>query len=74
MIQDGKRQWRRYMERLADYRTFLESHGFDHLLGDPERLIYSTVREVSGHRVGLAGFNTAWSCGREGEHGRLWMA
>jgi len=43
MVQGGGLQWRRYMERLADYRTFLEEHGFDHLLDDPERLIYATT-------------------------------
>ena len=74
MIHNGGLQWRRYMERLSDYRAFLERHGFEHLLTDPDRLIWSTVREVKGLRVGLAGFNSAWSCCRNGERGRLWMA
>ncbi|NJL27691.1 MAG: SUMF1/EgtB/PvdO family nonheme iron enzyme [Thermoanaerobaculia bacterium] len=74
MIHEGNRQWRRYMERLADYRRFLETQGFTHLLADPERLIYAAVREIRGLRVGIAGFNTAWSCCRNGERGRLWMA
>ena len=74
MIHEGGLQWRRYMERLSDYRTFLETRGFDHLLDDPDRLIYSTLREVGGRQIGIAGFNTAWSCCRNGERGRLWMA
>ena len=45
-----------------------------HLLEDPERLIYATVRTVRGVRIGVAGFNTAWSCCRDKERGRLWMA
>lgn len=74
LIQAGGLRWRYYMERLRDYRTFLEESGFRHLLDDPERLIYSTVREVNGIRVGVAGFNSAWSCCRDGERGHLWMA
>ena len=74
MVQGGGLQWRRYMERLRDYRAFLEKYGFAHLLTDPDRLIWSTIREVRGHQIGLAGFNTAWSCCRDGERGHLWMA
>ena len=83
MIHKGGLQWRRYMERLGAYRAFLKTRGFDHLLdsqrdgtthADPSRLIYSAIRRVDGLRVGIAGFNTAWSCCRNGERGRLWMA
>lgn len=74
LIHQGGMRWRFYMERLAAYRQFLETHGFTHLLDDPERLIYATVREIGGLRLGVAGFNTAWSCCRDGERGRLWMA
>ncbi|MCP4659315.1 MAG: NACHT domain-containing protein, partial [bacterium] len=49
-------------------------HGLKHLLDDPERLVYGAVRSVAGLQVGIAGFNTAWSCCRDGERGRLWMA
>ncbi len=82
-IQAGDLHWKRIMERLGAYRSFLEERGFNHLLdpeadgtthADPSRLIYSAVREVDGLRVGIAGFNTAWSCCRNGERGRLWMA
>ncbi len=74
LIDEGGPDWRRYIERLGDYRAFLEGHGFDHLLDDREHLIYSTVRSVGGLQVGIAGFNTAWSCCQDGERGRLWMA
>ncbi len=74
LIQQGKIQWRRYLERLGDYRDFLKRHGLNHLLDDEERLIYGTVRTVAGLRVGIAGFNTAWSSCRDGEKGKLWMA
>ena len=67
--------WRRLMERLEDYRDFLDYHGrLAHLLPDRERLIYGVKRRISGLSVGIAGFNSAWSCGRDGERGNLWMA
>jgi hypothetical protein len=74
MIHAKEVQWKRYMERLDAYRTFLADAGYDHLLQDPERLIYTARREVNGVRVGIAGFNSAWSCARDGENGKLWLA
>ncbi len=74
LMHRGGPRWRFYTERLRQYREFLERKELEHLLDDAERLIWSTVREVAGLRVGVAGFNTAWSCGRDGERGKLWMA
>ncbi len=68
-----KRQWQRFLERLEDYRAFLHDRGYHHLLRDPEgRLIFADSREIGGLRVGIAGFNSAWSCGQDREKGRLW--
>lgn len=74
MLQMNQIQWQRYQERLGDYRAFLDQHGFDHLLGQADHLIHANLREVNGWRLGIAGFNTAWSCCRSPERGRLWMA
>ena len=76
LIQQMETDWRSLLGRLDDYAQFLESYGYDHLLTGRERLIYADAREVAGLRVGIAGFNSAWSsrgAGRE-EMGRLWMA
>ena len=73
-IQSNDRQWRTYMDRLDPYRAFLCTHGYDHLLADPDRLIYAVQREVHGKRIGIAGFNSVWSCGRNQEKGKLWVA
>lgn len=73
MIRDANRQWERYMERLHEYRAFLERHGYEHLLADPSRLIYAHDVDVQGVKVGVAGFNSAWSCSRNGEKGKLWV-
>jgi tetratricopeptide (TPR) repeat protein len=73
LIQRKPLQWKRYVERLEDYRLFLEKHGYGHLLQDPERLTYALTREISGNRINIVGLNSAWSCCRNGEKGKLWM-
>lgn len=73
-INKADNDWKRWMQRLDDYRNFLESNGYSHLVQDEDRLIYGTCRKVSGFDVGIVGFNTAWSCSRDGEKGKLWWA
>lgn len=73
MIRTGNVQWQRYMDRLTAYVGFLRDNGYNHLLDDPQRLIYAVVREVSGLRVGIGGLNSAWSCCRDKEKGKLWF-
>jgi Leucine-rich repeat (LRR) protein len=75
-IKDGGVEWQRIISRLNDYEHFLQTYGYDHLLTGRDRLIYVNARECNGLRVGIAGFNSAWSSrgiGRD-EMGRLWMA
>ena len=75
-IQSAGIDWQQLLHRLDDYAHFLKAKGYDHLLTGRDRLIYADAREFDGLRVGIAGFNSAWSSrgvGRE-EMGRLWMA
>ncbi len=72
LLKEGGTQWRSIAGRLGEYRAFLERHGYHHLLDDPRRLLYTSVREIRGLKLGIAGFNTAWSCCRDGERGKLW--
>ncbi|MBD2742364.1 leucine-rich repeat domain-containing protein [Coleofasciculus sp. FACHB-1120] len=75
-IQNTNANWQQLLHRLDDYAHFLKTYGYDHLLTGRDRLIYADAREFNGLRVGIAGFNSAWSSrgvGRE-EMGRLWMA
>ncbi|WP_089718941.1 leucine-rich repeat domain-containing protein, partial [Candidatus Entotheonella palauensis] len=76
VVQQAGGDWQRLLSRLDDYAHFLASHGYDHLLTSREHLIYADAREVGGLRVGIAGFNSAWSSRGAGraEMGRLWMA
>jgi formylglycine-generating enzyme required for sulfatase activity len=74
LIQDAGFDWRMGMARLAPYLEFLRASDLAHLLEDANRAIWSAVRTIGGRRVGIAGFNSAWSCGRDQERGRLWAA
>jgi 3',5'-cyclic AMP phosphodiesterase CpdA len=71
-IREANDQWREFMKRLADYSDFLKAAGYGHVIQDPDRLVYTAIRRIHGIRVGVAGFNTAWSCARDGEKGQLW--
>jgi len=73
MIHGNTLQWRRCLERLCSYRTFLEQN-YPHLLQDPDRLIYALTRNVRDYKINVVGLNSAWSCCRDNEKGKLWMA
>jgi tetratricopeptide (TPR) repeat protein/3',5'-cyclic AMP phosphodiesterase CpdA len=73
IIESKGAQWDRFASRLNEYREFLRKYNYKHLLDDPERLTYSIVREVRGSKISVAGFNSAWSCGRDEEKGKLWL-
>ena len=76
LIHKGGLPWERVFDRLSDYAHFLRTYDYEHLLTKPELLIYADVRELDGCRVGISGFNSAWSsrgAGREEKAG-LWMA
>ena len=36
-------------------------------------MCYAVPREIRGLKVSIVGLNSAWSCGRDGEKGRLWL-
>ena len=73
MIRKGAREWRAYFDRLVPFGKFLADRGYSHLLTDPLRLTYAVTRHAGGRSIGIAGFNSAWSCSRDGEEGRLWL-
>ncbi|MBK7829236.1 metallophosphoesterase [Nannocystis sp.] len=73
MIRDADPDWQLIAERQHAYLKFLNDLGATHLLADPKRLIFDAVREIAGLKVGIAGFNSAWSCKGDKEKGQLWM-
>ncbi|HKI06281.1 MAG TPA: metallophosphoesterase [Thermoanaerobaculia bacterium] len=72
LLQDAGEEWQHFMARFQDYKTFIEEF-YPHLAEDSSRLLYAVTREISGLKVGIAGFNSAWSCGSDGEKSKLWL-
>ena len=74
-IQNLKTEWKSIMNRLADYRSFLDVNGYAHLLQDKDRLTYSVDRSIyEDVVVRVVGLNSAWSCYHDDEKGHLWLA
>ncbi|MCX6584498.1 MAG: metallophosphoesterase [Candidatus Aminicenantes bacterium] len=70
-----KDDWKGFIRSLKEYRQFLELNGYDHpLKKDRDRLIYAVETEINHVKVGIAGFNSAWSSWQDNEKGKLWLA
>jgi len=74
LINKADQDWNDFAVRLSDYKQFLKEFEYNHLLEYPERLIYAVNREINGIKLGIAGFNSAWSCWQDKEKGRIWLA
>lgn len=74
LIKNNNLQWKRYMERLNDYKDFLSNNNYQHLLDDSDRLIHSNTYNVNGFKVGIACLNSAWSSHSSDEDkAKLWL-
>jgi formylglycine-generating enzyme required for sulfatase activity len=63
---------RRALERLQDYGTFVERF-LPHQHDPNGRHCYAKVLEINGFNVGIAGFNSSWSCAGDSDRGTLWL-
>ncbi|MGE5468946.1 MAG: metallophosphoesterase [Ignavibacteria bacterium] len=71
-IERRNRTWETIIPRLDAYGTFVAEH-FPHL-NDPEgRHVYERTVHLSGLDVGIAGFNSAWSCAGPEDDRHLWL-
>jgi predicted MPP superfamily phosphohydrolase len=61
------------VKRLDEYARFVESY-LPHQADADGRHCYARVVNVGGLRVGVAGFNSAWSCAGAEDDRTLWMA
>mgnify|MGYP000867896906 CR=1 FL=1 len=71
LLRNNKLDFQRCMVRLNEFKHFLNSSSYQHLLQDPDRLIYSKTCDINGFKVGIAGLNSAWSSHGENEKGKL---
>ncbi|MFT5164281.1 MAG: DNA repair exonuclease SbcCD nuclease subunit, partial [Alteromonadaceae bacterium] len=52
------------MERLADYELFIKQYA-KHLQDIEGRCFYTKKLDINGINIGIAGFNSVWSCAGE---------
>lgn len=60
------------MERLQEYGQFVQSYRPE--LHRKDYHLYAWQLEVEGWRVGVAGFNSAWSCAGPEDDRHVWLA
>ena len=59
------------MRRMEDYGVFVAEYlPHQH---DPVRHLYARQVTVNGIKVGIAGFNSAWSCFNDSDKGQMWL-
>ena len=69
---DCSRDHRSAMDRLDDYGTFVQEYRPE--LYRENYHLYAHILEVAGYRVGVAGFNSAWSCAGPEDDRNMWLA
>ena len=60
------------MKRLAAYEEFVKTF-LPHQADKEGRCFYARVVEVAGVKLGIAGFNSAWSCSGPEDDRNLWL-
>ncbi len=66
------KEWILWMQRFGNYRNFLRSYGLAHLSPEDPHLTWADVQDINGLRIGIAGFNSAWSASDDSDRGKLW--
>ena len=61
------------MNRLAEYNQFIQSY-LPHQHDKAGRCFYARTITVNDIDIGIAGFNSAWSCAGEEDDRHLWLA
>ncbi len=72
-FEERTREFTDAIQRLDDYSDFVRDF-LPHQVDADGRLFYARVVEVDGLRVGVAGFNSAWTCAGPEDDRALWMA
>ncbi|WP_339419046.1 MULTISPECIES: metallophosphoesterase [unclassified Pseudomonas] len=69
---DNSRDHRSAMERLQNYGEFIKKYRPE--LHNQKNHIYAKTVDINGYRVGVAGFNSAWSCAGPEDDRHIWLA
>ncbi len=66
-------EYRDAIKRLDEYGQFVKKY-LPHQLDDQGRQCYAKVVHINGMRIGIAGFNSAWTCYDDADKSQLWLA
>jgi len=69
---ERSRDHRIAMERLKDYGAFVKDYRPE--LHRDDYHVYAQMLDVNGYQVGIAGFNSAWSCAGDEDDRHIWLA
>jgi predicted MPP superfamily phosphohydrolase len=72
-MRDNTTEWRRFIERQQAWQDFVKSLGLQDWTFHDRLNLSTGVLSTPTRRIGIAGFNTAWSAGASRDKGRLWM-
>lgn len=70
---DLTKEFRDTITRLDDYSQFVKDF-LPHQFDDAGRHHYASVISLQGLRVGVAGFNSAWTCSGPEDDRNIWLA
>ncbi|MEM5372956.1 metallophosphoesterase [Paraburkholderia azotifigens] len=59
--------------RLSEYGNFIAEH-FSHQVDPDGRIVYAREIELNGLKIGICGFNSAWTCAGPEDDRNIWLA
>lgn len=72
MFRDHNGEVNRAMERLAQYRDFIQAN-YPHIPLDKNTTFGKPI-SINGLSISIFGLNSAWTCAGDGEKNQLWLA
>lgn len=72
-FRDSSIEFKDAIKRLDEYAQFIRDY-LPHQQDSDGRHCYARIININGLRVGIAGFNSAWSCSGPEDDRTLWMA
>jgi predicted phosphodiesterase len=70
---DKSREFKDAIKRLDEYSEFISTY-LPHQQDNDERHHYAITTVIDGLTVGIAGFNSAWSCAGNEDDRHIWLA
>lgn len=62
------------LQRLDAFGKFVADYLPHQHAAAPGHYHYAQILEIAGRKIGIAGFNSAWTCGGDADDRRIWLA